>query len=74
MIVSAIAGSITDDDSDTTPVAASPSVIECATVKVVTMPRIGRMACDSRSTGCQPRGVRRITEGSSRQISNSTWS
>ena len=74
MIVTAIAGSMNAGDSETSFSAARPSVIECATVNAETMPTTGQTACDSRSTGRQPAGVRRITEGSSRQSRKRTWS
>ena len=74
LIAPAIAGSPKARVSDTIFSAASPSVIECATVKAETMPTTGHTACGSRSTGRQPAGVRRITDGSSRQSRKRTWS
>ena len=54
MIVTAIAGSMNADGSETSFNAARPSVIECATVNAETMPTTGQTACESRSTGRQP--------------------
>ena len=63
-----------DGDSDTHFIAASASVIECASVNAVTMPNTGSTACVSRSTGRHPSGARRITDGSNKHSRNSTWS
>ena len=73
-IVTAIAGSMKAGDSATSFSAARPSVIEWAMVNAETMPTTGQTACESRSTGRQPAGVRRITDGSKRQSRNRTWS
>ena len=72
MIVTAIAGSMKAGDNETTFIAASASVIECATVNADTMPTTGQNASENLPTGCTDCEPRPMTDGNSKQSKNST--
>ena len=70
---SAIAGSTRRDGSATAPSVARLRVIECATVKAVTIPNTFQNAGENASTGSHRPFVRRSTAGSSNESRNRMW-
>ena len=58
----------------TTPVTASASVVECASVNAVMMVKMSRATSDSRSAPCHWPFTGRNTDGSSNNSTKAMWS